>query len=122
MIQRIQTVFLFLATVFAGILFFTPMLSFTYGEELMKLTILGVDNANEALQFSGTYSLPLLLVTILAIVVPFFTIFKYNKREFQMKLCSLNVFLNAVICGLVFLYYASNVEKRIESESIQYLF
>ena len=34
----------------------------------------------------------------------------------------LNVFLNAVICGLVFLYYASNVEKRIESESIQYLF
>ena len=62
MIQRIQTVFLFLATVFAGILFFAPMFSFTYGEELMKLTILGVDNANEALQFSGTYSLPLLLV------------------------------------------------------------
>ena len=122
MIQRIQTVFLFLATVFAGILFFAPMFSFTYGEELVKLTILGVDNANEALQFSGTYSLPLLLVAILTIAVPFFTIFKYNKREFQMKLCSLNVFLNAVICGLVFLYYASNVEKRIESESIQYLF
>jgi hypothetical protein len=122
MIQRIQTVFLFLATVFAGILFFAPVFSFTYGEELMKLTILGVENANDALQFSGLYTLPLLVVTILAIVVPYFTIFKFKKRELQLKLSSLNIFLNAIICGLVFLYYASNVESRINPETVHYMF
>ena len=122
MIQRIQTIFLFLATVFAGILFFAPVFSFNYGEELMKLSILGVENASDALQFSGAYALPLLLVTILAIVIPFITIFKYNKRELQLKLSSLNIFLNAVICGLIFLYYASDVEKRINPETVHYMF
>ena len=122
MIQRIQTIFLFLATVFAGILFFAPVFSFNYGEELMKLSIFGVENANDALQFSGTYALPLLAITILAAVIPFYTIFKYNKRELQLKLSSLNIFLNAVICGLIFLYYASNVENRINPETVHYMF
>ncbi len=122
MIQRIQTVFLFLATVFAGILFFAPVFSFNYGEELMKLTILGVENAKDALQFSGLYTLPLLVIAILAIVIPFFTIFKFKKRELQLKLSSLNIFLNAVICGLIFLYYASNVEGKINPETVHYMF
>lgn len=122
MIQRIQTIFLFLATVFAGILFFTPVFSFNYGEDLMRLTIVGVENANDALQFSGVYTLPLLLITILAIIIPFFTIFKFKKRELQMKLSSLNIFMNAVICGLIFLYYASNVEEKINPETVHYMF
>ncbi len=122
MIQRIQTIFLFLATVFAGILFFTPVFSFNYGEDLMRLTIVGVENANDALQFSGVYTLPLLLITILAIIIPFFTIFKFKKRELQMKLSSLNIFLNAIICGLIFLYYASNVEEKINPETVHYMF
>lgn len=122
MIQRIQTVFLFLATVFAGILFFTPVFSFNYGEELMKLSIFGVDNANEALQFAATYSLPLLLITILIVAIPAVTIFMYKKRELQLKLSSFNIFLNAALCGLIFLYYASNVEKRVDIETVSYMF
>lgn len=88
----------------------------------MRLTIVGVENANDALQFSGVYTLPLLLITILAIIIPFFTIFKFKKRELQMKLSSLNIFMNAVICGLIFLYYASNVEEKINPETVHYMF
>jgi hypothetical protein len=122
MIQRIQTIFLFLATVFAGILFFSPVFSFNYGEELMKLTILGVENANDALQFSGLYTLPLLITTILAIVIPFFTIFKFKKRELQLKLSSLNVFLNALFCGLIFLFYVDNIQEKLQAEAVVYAF
>lgn len=122
MIQRIQTIFLFLATVFAGILFFTPIFSFNYGGDLMKLTILGVKNANEALAFAATYSLPLILITILIVAVPMVTIFMFKKRELQLKLSSLNVFLNAALCGLIFLFYASDIEKRVDVEAVSYLF
>ncbi len=122
MIQRIQTIFLFLATVFAGILFFTPMFSFNYGGELMKLTIWGVKNASDALSFAATYSLPLILITVLIVAIPAVTIFMYKKRELQLKLSSLNVFLNAALCGLIFLFYASNIEEKTGVETVSYLF
>ena len=41
MIQRIQTVFLFLAAIFAGVLFFSPIAAFEHGAVVMKLTVLG---------------------------------------------------------------------------------
>lgn len=122
MIQRIQTVFLFLAAVFAGILFFTPLASFGYGDELMKLTIYGVESQTDAQLFSGIYALPLLLLTILLVVFPFVIIFLYKKRELQYKLSSLNIFLNAVLCGLIFLFYVSDVQKTVSAESVSYLF
>ena len=122
MIQRIQTVFLFLAAVFAGILFFTPLASFGYGDELMKLTIYGVESQTDAQLFSGIYALPLLLLTILLVVFPFVIIFLYKKRELQCKLSSLNIFLNAVLCGLIFLFYVSDVQKTVSAESVSYLF
>lgn len=122
MIQRIQTIFLFLATVFAGILFFTPVFSFNYVGELIKLTIYGVKGANELLSFSASYALPLLLIAVLIVAIPAITIFMYKKRELQLKLSSLNIFLNAALCGLIFLYYASNVENRINPETVHYMF
>lgn len=122
MIQRIQSVFLFLAVVFAGLLFVLPIASFDYGNDLMTLTIMGVENQHDAVYFSNVYTLPLLVITILMIVIPLFTIFKFKNRNLQLKLSSLTVFLNAIFCGLVFLYYAANVQKTIASETVVYLF
>lgn len=122
MIQRIQTVFLFLAATFTGVLFFAPLAAFEHGTDLMKLTIYGVQNQIDTQYFSGTYSLPLLLLTLLLIVIPIITIFLFKKRELQLKLSSLNVFLNAILCGLIFLYYTSNIQKTLALETISYLF
>lgn len=122
MIQRIQSVFLFLAVVFAGLLFVCPIASFDYGNDLMTLTILGVENQHDAVYFSNAYTLFLLVITILMVIVPLFTIFKFKNRGLQLKLSSLTVFLNAIFCGLVFLYYASDIQKTIASENITYLF
>ncbi len=122
MIQRIQTVFLFLATVFAGLMFFVPITSFGYGTEIMKLTIYGVQNQIDAHYFSSTYALPLLILTILLVAIPLITIFLYKKRELQLKLSSLNVFLNAILCGLIFLYYSSNIQKTLALDTLGYSF
>lgn len=122
MIQRIQTVFLFLAAIFAGLLFFFPIASFDYGTTSMSLTILGVKNQIDAEYFSNMYALPLLVMTILMIIVPIITVFMFKKRQLQLKLSSLNVFLNAILCGLIFLYYSSNIQKTIAAETISYMF
>lgn len=122
MIQRIQTVFLFLSAIIAGVLFFVPIALFDHGTGFMALSIYGVENQVDALYFGATYALPLLILGILMTVVPFVTIFLYNRRELQLKLSSLNVFLNAIFCGLIFLYYFSNVQETIASETISYSF
>ena len=62
MIQRIQTVFLFLSAVFAGILFFTPIASFALGNEIVTFTIFGVEitlnfNSKVLLKFLGWFNL-----------------------------------------------------------------
>ena len=114
MIQRIQTVFLFLSAVFAGVLFFVPIASFNLGNEIVNLSIFGAGN--------GVNALLLLILAILMLVVPFVTIFMYKKRELQLKLSSLNVFLNAIFCGLIFLYYVSNVQETIAAEEVKYYF
>ena len=44
MIQRIQTVFLFFAAIFAGLMFLCPIAAVDYGTEQMLLTILGVEH------------------------------------------------------------------------------
>jgi hypothetical protein len=122
MIQRIQTVFLFLAAIFAGVLFFSPIAAFEHGAEVMKFTVLGVNNQVDAQYFNAIYTLPLLVLTILVVAIPMVTIFMYKKRELQLKLSSLNIFLNAALCGLIFLYYASDVEKRVDIETVSYMF
>lgn len=114
MIQRIQTVFLFLSAVFAGILFFVPVASFNLGNEIVNLSIFGAgDHANALL---------LLILAILMLVVPFVTIFLYKKRELQLKLSSLNVFLNALFCGFIFLFYVDKVQGILSAETVTYAF
>lgn len=122
MIQRLQSVFLFLSAVSASLLFFVPIASFGRGNEFMFLSILGVENQVDNIYFGDLYALPLLIVAVLMIIVPIVTIFLFKKRELQLKLSSLNVFINAIFCGLIFLYYASNIEKMLALESISYNF
>ncbi len=114
MIQRIQTVFLFLSAVLAGILFFVPIASFNFGDEIVRLSIFGVENHVNAL--------PLLILAILMLLIPFVTIFLYKKRELQLKLSSLNVFLNALFCGLIFLFYVDNIQDKLSVDAVTYAF
>ena len=88
----------------------------------MRLTVFNVQNQTADQFFSSAYTLPLLITALLMLIVPVLTIFLYKKRELQLKLSSLNVFLNAILCGLIFLYYSSNIQKTIASETITYLF
>ena len=90
MIQRIQSVWLLLASVAA---FLT--LQFPY--------YIGTNAKNEAsYRLTGKETLPLLLTTVAVGLLAAIIIFLFKKRKLQLRLCVLGIFLEAF---LIFLYY-----------------
>ena len=90
MIQRIQSVWLLIASV---ITFLTLKLSFYSGTYLP-------DNLYH--QLNGTQNLPLMIATIGLGVLTLITIFLYKNRHTQLWLCIVAILLDVV---LLFLYY-----------------
>lgn len=122
MIQRRQTIFMLLAVIASALLFFMPLASFNAEGNAMKFTIFGIQNPIETLALSKSYTWPLIVLTVLMTVLPLYTIFKYKKRELQVKLCHLNMLLNIVFIGIVFLYYDGDIQKviaAVEGDSYQ---
>ena len=113
MIQRRQTIFMLLATIASALLFFMPLASFNAEGNAMNFTIFGIQNPIETLALSKSYTWPLIVLTVLMTVLPLYTIFKYKKRELQVKLCHLNMLLNLVFIGIVFLYYDGDIQEVI---------
>lgn len=120
MIQRIQTLFMYLSAVLGGLLFASNLASFNYGETMMNLSVLGVDNQFDAQYFSNIYTLPLMILTGLMTIVPVVTSFLYNKRNAQVRLCQFGMLLNVVFVVLVLLYYVPNVKENISSEAFSF--
>ena len=115
MIQRRQTIFMLLAAIISALLFFMPLASFNADGEVMRFTIFGIQNPIETITLSKSYTWPLIVLTVLMTVLPLYTIFRYKKRELQVKLCHLNMLLNIVFIGVMFLYYDGDIQEIIKA-------
>ena len=113
MIQRRQTIFMLLSAIISALLFFMPLISFNANGEVMRFTIFGIENPIDTLTLSQSYTWPLIVLTILMTLAPLVTIFLYKKRELQVRLCHLNMLVNIIFIGLVFIYYESDVMSVI---------
>jgi len=90
MIQRIQSIWLLLASACAFV-----SLKFSFYS--------GTDSKGLASQFlTGSSDFILLLFTVVIGVLALFTIFMYKNRVQQLRLCILGILLEAI---LIFLYY-----------------
>ncbi len=113
MIQRIQSVYLFVASILLVVLFFVPVANFLGDFAYYKLFLTHIESltpGTEAL-FSDAFFYPLMILNGLIIGVGLFTIFKFKNRKNQIKLVNLNVFLTIILLmGLLF-YYVPTTEK-----------
>ena len=92
MIQRIQTIYLFLAFVVTGVLlFFIPLWTMTDSKEYFFMQ-------------SQVYTVLLGLTTTLTLL----SIVSYKKRQNQFVIGRLNIILNLILLGL-FVYHSLNV-------------
>lgn len=112
MIQRIQSVYLLVATILMGSVFAYPVAE-----------LLGADQLVYIFRFNGVSiegegdivvkTVPIIILLTLITLISFVSIFMYKKRIVQMRLNSLNIFLMLGFLGLNY-YYLNNFEKQLE--------
>ncbi len=91
MLQRIQTIYLFLAVVLSCVGFFLPLGTFMSGDEQTG-TMYNLWVADAAGEHNLITSL-LLVVLLLSVIIGGYTIFCFTNRKFQSKLCMFNILL-----------------------------
>lgn len=90
MLQRIQSIWLLLASACAFISLKMPFYSGTNSANIASYRLMGTEN------------FALMLLTIAIGIIALFTIFLYSNRKIQMRLCILGILLEGL---LIFLYY-----------------
>lgn len=93
MIQRIQTIWLLMAALFAAITFRFP---FYNGDWLG-------DEFPTPVDLNAQTTTWLTIVTVLSGAVAFVNIFLFDNRKLQMKLCYLGIFITVILLVLYFL-------------------
>ena len=105
MIQRIQTLYLLIATALMAVTIFTPMAQFFDGTQEYTLTAFALKDA-AAVTAQPTIYMGILLA--LAGVLPFIVIFLFKNRQLQIRLCAAEIVLlvgSLVVMGIY--YYLS---------------
>lgn len=115
MIQRIQSVFLFLAFVATVVLYFYPIAGVYSDLHTYKLYVYELKNMvpGEASLFTFMTTFPLLLLNIIVGVIAATSIFLYKNRIRQAKIVRLAILLEIVFIALVFFVYAGIIEKNL---------
>ena len=104
MIQRIQTVYLFLAEILIGLLFFVPFAEISakegniYRVDLQGIHILGTTQ-NELFQRNWL----ILVIWAVCLVMLFSAIFMFKNRKLQKRVSIINSLLSMILSGLIFL-------------------
>ncbi len=110
MIQRIQTIFMFFATLLIGSLFFQKFADIIVNDELHIFNAFGIFK-EETLLFSG---LPLLIFIGIITALHVLAIFLYKKRILQIRVLGFSIILLLGLFGLFFYFtYASFEEVKV---------
>ena len=93
MIQRIQTIWLLLAAIFAAVTFRFPF----YTGDWLK------DAVQAPIDLNARTTVWLSILTVVAGAIAFVNIFLFDNRKLQLKLCYLGIFVTVMLLVLYFL-------------------
>ncbi|HWS00005.1 MAG TPA: DUF4293 domain-containing protein [Prolixibacteraceae bacterium] len=105
MIQRIQTLYLFIAGLLVAMLFFLPLAEMVDKQGILyQLNVAGVtrDGAGDGGEVIS--ALPLISLVCLVVVITMLTIFQFKNRVRQIRLSYLALFLMMALTAVISLY------------------
>jgi len=109
MLQRIQSIWLLLVAAFAAITFKFP---FYTGNRVVAGTdntaASGLPPATEFVSLDATTTVWLSILTVLAGAIAFISIFLFDNRKLQLKLCYLGIFLSVILLMMYFIEMSSH--------------
>lgn len=106
MLQRIQSVYLFLVFVFALLFLLFPVASLNIGDDTHVIRLWGVSQETMKLLFEYNRILGLLsiLLAFVIMILTIYTTFQYKKRLFQIKMGKLNILIHIMMVVSTFFY------------------
>lgn len=98
--QRIQTLYLAIAIVINLVTFTLNIAEFQIEEQLHEFSIYGLlDKSGESLLYSTT---TLSVINLLSVLISLVVIFMFKKRQLQIKLSQLNLFVQVILVAAIF--------------------
>ncbi|MBN1185980.1 MAG: DUF4293 domain-containing protein [Bacteroidales bacterium] len=117
MIQRIQSLFLLIASGLMGVLVFSPIAFILDSKGMFyEFYARGLIFSNMEMVMP---SIPLLAMVVVISLLLFISIFLYKNRMLQMRICIFSMLLIVGMHGL-YLYHSSQIRKHLEIVSYNY--
>ena len=106
MIQRSQTIYLFLAAIAGLLTFFLPFAHFVENDvKLSEYAAFGVFNVqSDLIEMTGPFLFPAWVFSVLASIIPMVTIFLFRRRPVQLKFTRLALLTN--LSFIVYLFFS----------------
>jgi len=106
MIQRAQSIYLFLVVVLMSFYLLFPIADLlTEANVTLKLYSYGLKKIVDGESQKLMSTLPLLILAFIIAIISFYNIFLFSKRTMQMRLCVYNILLMIGLMVLSFYYY-----------------
>ena len=117
MIQRIQSLFLFIVFATSLAAFFYPIANFLSSPlYTIELGVFGIKEfADYGMEWPNTILLPVVLG--LTGFIAFITIFLYKRRRVQVRLIRFDLLLNIIYLALIFFYYVPELENITQTNA-----
>jgi len=107
MLQRIQTVYLLLAAIAIGLLFFFPVTELLVNKSFLFLfRYRGLYELKGGAEILSVSSIPLAILFSINLLIAIISIFLFKNRALQMRLCIINILLLIGSVGLMYYYIA----------------
>lgn len=118
MIQRIQSVFMALASLSALVLVFFPIAWYYGSSNTIAFYVYGFSEylPDAPLLKSWLFFLPLIVLTIVLIVLPLVAVFNYKRLQQQYLWMRINMFLSILLIAALLLYYTSHIATLVGVE------
>jgi len=115
MIQRMQSVYLFLVFIVAVVLMFFPLATFNLGDSIFQMNMMGFSGADH-LDFELPNVMAIGIFAALLGILALFTIFQFKNRKLQIKLNMVNMLINFGLLGSIFIY-AGSIAKELHIDA-----
>jgi len=119
MIQRIQTIYILIAAVLVGIIFFFPFASFVIEQDMSVYHLSTKGLVPDAAGSNPLFrAIPITVLIVIILHLCSAIIILYRKRMLQIRLCIINIALILGLQGLM--YYFANVSSHQLGSSASY--
>lgn len=124
MIQRIQTLYLLVATIIFQFIFYLPLVQFSDSRNIQHtINIFGqiVSNNGKMLTTTSTNNLSLAGICMLTIILIIITIFLFKKRKIQMRLCIYCTILLFLVTAMIY-YFVTTTTQHFNADNFIFKF